>query len=59
MSLRDCREKSDLSIIETARKLVVDRRKYYLWESQNKDIPSSMLIKMAYIFQFSLNDLLD
>lgn len=59
MSLKDCREKNNLSIIDVARKIGVDRRTYYLWESQNKDIPSSMLIKLAMIFKCSINDLLD
>ena len=59
MSLKDCREKNNLSIVEVARKIGVDRRTYYLWESQNKDIPSSMLIKLALLFKCPLNDLLD
>lgn len=59
MSLRDCREKNNLSIIEVAKSIGVDRRTYYLWESQNKDIPSSMLIKLALLFNCSINDLLD
>ncbi len=59
MSLRNCRENRDLSITETAKIIGVDRRTYYLWESQNKDIPSSMLIKLATLFECSLNELLD
>lgn len=59
MSLRNCRESIDLSISEVAKKIGVDRRTYYLWESQNKDIPSSMLIKLAELFGCSINELLD
>lgn len=59
MSLRDCRERVDMSITHVANELGVDRRTYYLWESCNRDIPSSMLIKLAKLFKCSLNDLLD
>lgn len=59
MSLRNCREKIDMSITHVANELGIDRRTYYLWESCNKDIPSSMLIKLANLFKCSLNDLLD
>lgn len=59
MSLRDCRERTDFDITEVARIIGVDRRTYYLWESQGKDIPSSMLIKLARLFDCTLNDLLD
>lgn len=59
MSLRDCRENIDMSITQVANELGIDRRTYYLWESCNKDIPSSMLIKLAKLFKCSLNELLD
>lgn len=57
--MRNCREKIDMSITHVANELGIDRRTYYLWESCNKDIPSSMLIKLAKLFKCSLNDLLD
>lgn len=59
MSLKNCREKKDLSITYVAKNIGVDRRTYYLWESQGKDIPSSMIIKLANLFDCSLNELLD
>lgn len=59
MSLKNCRENADMTITKVADLLGVDRRTYYLWESQDKDIPSSMLVKLANIFHCTLNDLLD
>lgn len=59
MSLKNCRENANMNITKVANLLGVDRRTYYLWESQGKDIPSSMLVKLANIFHCTLNDLLD
>lgn len=59
MSLKSCRERKDITIKEMIAKLGIDRKTYYNWESKNRDIPSSMLIRIADILGCSLNDILD
>ncbi len=59
MSLKNCRENANISIKEITKLLGIDRKTYYNWETKQKDIPSSMLIKLADIFSCSLNELLD
>ena len=59
MSLKSCREMKDITIKEMTALLGIDRKTYYNWESKNRDIPSSMLTRIADILDCSLNDILD
>ena len=59
MSLKSCRERADVPIKFVVERLGIDRKTYYNWENKITDIPSSMLVKLAGIFNCSLNDLLD
>lgn len=59
MSLKSCREKANITIKRIVEILGIDRKTYYNWETKQKDIPSSMLIRLADILSCSLNDLLD
>lgn len=59
MSLKTCRERKDFPIKKMVELLGVDRKTYYNWESKQKDIPSSMLIKIADILGCTINEILD
>lgn len=59
MSLKICRKAKNITIKEMVALLGIDRKTYYNWETKNRDIPSSMLTRIADILDCSLNDILD
>ena len=56
--LRDCREDKDFTQRELAEMLNVDQRVYSNYETGKREIPAHLLVKLAEIYQTSIDYLL-
>lgn len=56
--LRELREDHDFSQRDIAKKLEISQNQYWLYEKGYRDIPTDLLIKLAYLYQTSVDYIL-